>query len=107
MPSYSKISSRCKTCRSIGIGGRRALDVHYSGLRALDLYRVCQIADRLEVSVDWLLGRSDVMEILREREADRLGTQYACTAQMFVSTPVKKSPSVLENYAGGDYIRLS
>ena len=64
MPSYSKISSRCKTCRSIGIGGRRALDVHYSGLRALDLYRVCQIADRLEVSVDWLLGRSDVMEIL-------------------------------------------
>ncbi len=50
-------------CRSIGIGGLRALDVHYSGLRALDLYRVCQLADRLEVSVDWLLGRSDVMEI--------------------------------------------
>jgi len=32
-------------------------------LRALDLYRVCQIADRLDVSLDWLLGRSDVMEI--------------------------------------------
>ena len=50
--------------RSIGIGGRRALDVQTVGvLRALDLYRVCQIADRLDVSVDWLLGRSDVMEI--------------------------------------------
>ena len=31
--------------------------------RALDLYRVCQIADHRDVSVDWLLGRSDVMEI--------------------------------------------
>jgi hypothetical protein len=50
--------------RSIGIGGRRALDVQSVGvLRALDLYRVCQIADRLDVSLDWLLGRSEVMEI--------------------------------------------
>jgi transcriptional regulator with XRE-family HTH domain len=50
-------------CRSIGMGGRRALDFESIGLRALDLYRVCQIADRLNVSLDWLLGRSDVMEI--------------------------------------------
>ena len=50
--------------RSIGIGGRRALDVQSVGvLRALDLHRICQIADRLEVSLDWLLGRSDVMEL--------------------------------------------
>jgi len=50
--------------RSIGLGGRRALDVQSVGvLRALDLYRVCQIADKLDVSVDWLLGRSEVMEI--------------------------------------------
>ena len=50
--------------RSIGLGGRRALDVQSVGvLRALDLYRVCQIADRLDVSVDWLLGRSNVMDI--------------------------------------------
>ncbi len=33
------------------------------GLKAIDLYRVCQIADQLDVSVDWLLGRSDVMEL--------------------------------------------
>jgi hypothetical protein len=52
--------------RSIGIGGRRALDLESVGvLRALDLYRVCQIADRLNVSLDWLLGRSDVMELSR------------------------------------------
>jgi hypothetical protein len=50
--------------RSVGIGGRRALDLQSVGvLRALDLYRVCQIADRLDVSLDWLLGRSDVMEL--------------------------------------------
>jgi hypothetical protein len=50
--------------RSIGLGGRRTLDVQSVGvLRALDLYRVCQIADRLDVSLDWLLGRSDVMEL--------------------------------------------
>jgi hypothetical protein len=36
-------------------------------LRALDLYRVCQIADRLDVSLDWLLGRSEVMEIPKGR----------------------------------------
>ena len=40
-------------CRSIGMGGRRTLDVQSIGLHALDLYRVCQIADRLSVSVDW------------------------------------------------------
>jgi len=50
--------------RSVEIGGRRALDLQSVGvLRALDLYRVCQIADRLDVSVDWLLGSSNVMEI--------------------------------------------
>jgi hypothetical protein len=48
---------------SIGMGGRRALDFQSIGLRALDIYRVCQISDRLDVSVDWLLGRSDVREI--------------------------------------------
>ncbi len=53
-------------CRSIGMGGRRALNVHLIGLHTLDLYRICQIADRLDVSLDWLLGRSDVMEIPRK-----------------------------------------
>jgi hypothetical protein len=46
------------------LAGAAPSDVQAVGvLRALDLYRVCQIADRLNVSLDWLLGRSDVMEI--------------------------------------------
>ena len=52
-----------KLCSSIGIGGRRTIDLHVTGLKALDLYRVAQIAGRLDVSIDWLLGRTDVMEI--------------------------------------------
>lgn len=56
--------------RSIGVGGRRTLDFQSVGLRALDLYRVCQIADRLNVSVDWLLGRTHTME-MRNVDAGR------------------------------------
>ncbi len=55
--------TRDNLCRSIGLGGRRAADFLLVGLRVLDLTRVCQIADALDVSVDWLLGRSDIMEI--------------------------------------------
>lgn len=40
-----------------------AVDLHFAGLKALDIYRLAQIADKLDVSVDWLLGRSDVMEL--------------------------------------------
>ena len=40
-------------------------------LRALDLYRVCQIADRLDVSLDWLLGRSDVMDLPKDENSER------------------------------------
>jgi len=51
-----------KLCSSIGIGGRRVVDLDTQGLRALDIHRLAQIADRLDVSIDWLVGRSDVME---------------------------------------------
>ena len=40
-----------------------AVDLHLAGLRALDVYRLAKIADDLDVSVDWLLGRSDMMEM--------------------------------------------
>jgi hypothetical protein len=49
-----------------------AVDLHLAGLRALDIYRLAQIADKLDVSVDWLLGRSDIME-LRETKAKKRG----------------------------------
>jgi hypothetical protein len=55
--------------RSIGLGARRTQSVGV--LRALDLYRVCQIADRLDVSLDWLLGRSDVMELPQAKNSKR------------------------------------
>jgi len=57
--------------RSIGLGARRTLVMQTVGvLQALDLYRLTQIADRLDVSLDWLLGRSSVIEIpMSERQA--------------------------------------
>jgi len=51
-----------KLCAGIGIGGRARL-IFTREFKALDLYRVCKIADALDVRVDWLLGRSDVMEV--------------------------------------------
>jgi hypothetical protein len=50
-------------CRGIGLSPKKAVDLEYTPLKALDLYRVCQIADKLDVSVDWLLGRSNVMSV--------------------------------------------
>jgi hypothetical protein len=36
--------------------------LHFSlaGPRAIEVYRLCQIADVLDVSLDWLTGRSNV-----------------------------------------------
>ena len=44
-----------------------AVDLHFAGLRALDVYRLAKIADELDVSVDWLLGRSERMELPKHR----------------------------------------
>lgn len=60
-----------RLCTSIGLGGRRSVDLAFSGLKALDIYRLAQIAGRLEVSVDWLLGRSDVMELPHTEKGER------------------------------------
>ena len=60
-----------RLCVSIGLGSRRRVDLAFSGLKALDIYRLAQIADRLEVSVDWLLGRSDVMELSHGKNSKR------------------------------------
>ncbi len=40
-----------------------AIGLHLAGLKPLDIYRLAQMADKLGVSVDWLLGRSDIMEL--------------------------------------------
>ena len=46
-----------RLCASIGLGSRRRVDLASSGLKALHIYGLAQIADRLEVSVD-LAARS-------------------------------------------------
>jgi len=51
-------------CARIGLGGRSAKSLSVFGPGALDLYRVCQIADVLDVSLDWLMGRSNVMSVM-------------------------------------------
>jgi len=55
--------SEPKLVASIGLSPRRAIAMSLSGSAALDLYQVCQIADLLDVSTDWLLGRSNVMDV--------------------------------------------
>jgi transcriptional regulator with XRE-family HTH domain len=60
--------TRDKLCASIGMGSRRATDFLIGGLKAVDLYRLCQMADRLDVSIDWLLGRSNVMSVMEMPE---------------------------------------
>lgn len=40
-----------------------AINLHFAGLKALDVYRLAKMADELDVSVDWLLGRSERMEL--------------------------------------------
>jgi hypothetical protein len=54
-------------CRRIGLGGRRAINLSLTGVSALDLYRVCQIADVLDVSLA-LTGRSNVMDVMEMPE---------------------------------------
>src|SRR5215813_5548795 len=57
-------------CQQIGLGGRRAITLALTGSSAIDLWRVCQIADQLDVSLDWLTGRSNVMDVMEMPEPD-------------------------------------
>jgi hypothetical protein len=54
--------------RGIGLGGRKVMSFGRIGVGALDLPWVCQIADALEVSIDWLLGRSNIMNVMEMPE---------------------------------------
>ncbi len=55
-----------KVFAGIGLSGRLANNPSIFGPGALDLYRVCQIADVLNVSLDWLMGRSNVMSVMED-----------------------------------------
>jgi hypothetical protein len=60
-----------KICQQIGLGGRRAITLALTGPGAIDLWRVCQIADVLDVSLDWLTGRSNVMDVVEMPELEQ------------------------------------
>jgi hypothetical protein len=60
---------------STGLAPRRLVAPRLTGPGALDLYRVCQIADVLDVSLDWLTGRSNVMDMLEMPEPPKMRTK--------------------------------
>jgi hypothetical protein len=57
-----------KICRGIGLAPKRGINLSLTGPGAIDLWRVCQIADALDVSLDWLTGRSNVMDVMEMPE---------------------------------------
>jgi hypothetical protein len=54
--------------RRIGLTGRRAVDFELFGVKVIDIYGLARMADELDVSIDWLLGRSDAMEVIERPE---------------------------------------
>jgi len=56
-------TTETKVCSSIGLGAKRAFHLALAGPHAIDVWRLCQIADALDVSLDWLTGRSDAMSV--------------------------------------------
>jgi hypothetical protein len=57
-------------CQQIGLGSRRAITLALTGPNAIDLWRLCQMAEVLEVSLDWLTGRSNVMDVMEMPEPE-------------------------------------
>jgi hypothetical protein len=49
----------------------RAIAMTLTGQGALDPHQVCQIADVLDVSLDWLTGRSNVMDVMEMPEPEQ------------------------------------
>jgi hypothetical protein len=62
-------TTETKLCAGVGIGSRSAIALYAPGPKGMDIYRLCQIADGLNVSIDWLLGRSDVMDVPQAKTA--------------------------------------
>jgi hypothetical protein len=56
-------------CNSSGLSSYEAGLLNILGIKALDIFELAQIAGTLEVSVDWLLGRTDQMELLEPKGA--------------------------------------
>jgi hypothetical protein len=82
-----------RVARSSGMGARRRIDLEYSGLRALDINRLAQIADKLDVSIDWVLSLTDEPEIPK-RAPFRSGVELA----LLPSGPRNFSPSQTKHW---------
>jgi hypothetical protein len=50
-------------CNSSGLSSYEAGLIAILGVKALDICELVQIAATLDVSIDWLLGRTDQMEL--------------------------------------------
>ena len=61
-------TTETKVCSRIGLGAKRAIHLALAGPQAIDVWRLCQIADQLDVSLDWLTGRSNVMDVMEMAE---------------------------------------
>jgi len=50
-------------CHSTGLGSDNADILPVVGVKALGIFELAQIAGTLDVSIDWLLGRTNVMDV--------------------------------------------
>ena len=56
---------------------RAAIALKHGSLRSIDSIRLCQLADRLRVSTDWLVGRTSERYLLARPEIpDVLGGAF-------------------------------
>jgi transcriptional regulator with XRE-family HTH domain len=70
-------TSPAELARSIGIPARAAIALKHGSLRSIDIYRLSQIADRLRVSTDWLLGRSSERYLSKSAAPNVLGSTFS------------------------------
>ena len=53
LKNYQKQWNEDRSMFRIGLGTKRAIHLALAGPQAIDVWRLCQIADALDVSLDW------------------------------------------------------
>jgi hypothetical protein len=70
-----RLENACRTrdltvdtlCNCSGLSSYEAGLLTILGVKALDIFELAQIAGTLDVSIDWLLGRTDQMELSKPK----------------------------------------